>query len=56
MTDLAMDSADLVHHLLVDHAVKGIIVVVALAVLALGMTVIWRRAGHTKDRPDEAGG
>ncbi|MFB6440475.1 hypothetical protein ACFCVY_27495 [Streptomyces sp. NPDC056411] len=50
MTGLAMDSSDLVHHLLRDYAIKGLIVVAAVAVLALGMTVIWRRAGRTGDR------
>ncbi|MFF1919141.1 hypothetical protein ACFVW8_00995 [Streptomyces sp. NPDC058221] len=51
MTAVAAESSDLVHHLLVDSALKAVIVVVALAVLALGMTVIWRKAGRADDRP-----
>ncbi|MEV5878334.1 hypothetical protein AB0L75_29745 [Streptomyces sp. NPDC052101] len=52
MTGLAATSPDLLHHLLVDRAVKVVIVMAALGILALGMTVIWRRAGRPKDRPD----
>ncbi|MEK8143278.1 hypothetical protein NKH18_17495 [Streptomyces sp. M10(2022)] len=51
MPGLAADSDELVHHLLVDSAVKAAIVVVALAVLALGMIVIWRKTGRVDDRP-----
>jgi hypothetical protein len=43
---LALDASDLAHHLLLDYAAKALIVVVALIVLAVGMTVIWRRTGH----------
>ncbi|WP_164492814.1 hypothetical protein [Streptomyces lydicus] len=40
------------HHLLRDLAAKGLIVVVALAVLAVGMTAIWRRTGRGGDGQD----
>ncbi|WP_406505439.1 hypothetical protein [Streptomyces sp. NBC_00212] len=52
MVGLGAESPDLLHHLLLDRAIKVVIVVVALGVLALGMTVIWRRAGRAKKRPD----
>ncbi|MEV6205843.1 hypothetical protein [Kitasatospora sp. NPDC051914] len=55
MTGLAVESSELLHHLLLDRAVKVAIVVVALGVLALGMVVIWRRAGRGKDRDGSAG-
>ncbi|WP_431676528.1 hypothetical protein [Kitasatospora sp. KL5] len=55
MTGLAVESSELLHHLLLDRAVKAAIVVVALGVLALGMAAIWRRAGRGKDRGDSAG-
>ncbi|MFC5723907.1 hypothetical protein ACFP1Z_27450 [Streptomyces gamaensis] len=45
-TVAAADSSSLLHHLLMDYVVKGVIVVVALAVLAIGMVVVWRRAGR----------
>ncbi len=45
-------ASDLAHHLLMDFALKILIVVVALVVLGLGMTVIWRRVGRV-GRPDE---
>ncbi|MFD7976135.1 hypothetical protein [Streptomyces sp. NPDC059071] len=44
----AADSSGLLQHLLLDRALKVVIVVAALGVLALGMTVIWRRAGGRK--------
>ncbi|MFD5408972.1 hypothetical protein ACFV4Q_02360 [Streptomyces nojiriensis] len=50
MTSLGAESSDLLHHLLLDRAIKVVIVVVALGILALGMTVIWRRAGRAKKR------
>ncbi|MFG3115761.1 hypothetical protein ACGF4C_15285 [Streptomyces sp. NPDC048197] len=57
--DLALDAShrylaasDLAHHLLMDFALKILIVVVALVVLGLGMAVIWRRVGRV-GRPDE---
>ncbi|MFI9724073.1 hypothetical protein ACIHFE_31265 [Streptomyces sp. NPDC052396] len=37
------------HHLVVDLAIKAVIVVVALIALATGMAVIWRRAGRRHD-------
>ncbi|WP_185909429.1 hypothetical protein [Streptomyces sp. WAC01280] len=52
MTSLGAESSELLHHLLVDRAIKVVIVVLALSILALGMTVIWRRAGRAKDRLD----
>ncbi|MFE1907425.1 hypothetical protein ACFW96_27685 [Streptomyces gardneri] len=52
MTGLGAESSDLLHHLLMDRAIKAVIVVAALGVLALGMTVIWRRTGRTKNRLD----
>lgn len=52
MSGLAAESSDLLHHLLLDRAIKVVIVVVAVSVLALGMTVIWRRAERAKRRLD----
>ncbi|MGK4579272.1 hypothetical protein [Kitasatospora sp. HPMI-4] len=49
MIRLARESSPLVHHLLVDYAVKGAIVVTALVVLGLGAAVIWWRAGRERD-------
>ncbi|MFE1773839.1 hypothetical protein [Streptomyces sp. NPDC059008] len=49
MNGLAVDASDLAHHLLLDYAAKALIVIVALIVLAAGMTVIWRRAGRGVD-------
>ncbi|MGG7571216.1 hypothetical protein [Streptomyces sirii] len=46
MNGLALDASSLAHHLLMDHVAKFLIVIVALIVLAVGMTVIWRRAGR----------
>ncbi|MFF4508006.1 hypothetical protein [Streptomyces sp. NPDC001401] len=46
MTGLAMESSDVLQHLLLDRAIKVVIVVVALGVLALGMRAIWRRAAR----------
>ncbi|MFE1171955.1 hypothetical protein [Streptomyces sp. NPDC058773] len=39
-------SSGLLHHLLVDHAIKAGIVLVALLVLAVGMALIWKKAGR----------
>ncbi|MFJ7206927.1 hypothetical protein ACIQWR_25765 [Streptomyces sp. NPDC098789] len=52
MTTLAAESSDVLQHLLLDRALKVVIVVVALGVLALGMKVIWRRVGRVKERSD----
>ncbi|MFG2135390.1 hypothetical protein [Streptomyces sp. NPDC048650] len=49
-SNLAMTSADLVPHLLADLAVKAVIVLVAVVLLALGMTLLWRRVGKGGDR------
>ncbi|UZJ29350.1 hypothetical protein [Streptomyces endophytica] len=55
--DLPLEASDrylaasaLAHHLLMDFAIKILIVVVALVVLGLGMTVIWRRVGRPPKR------
>ncbi|WP_199862619.1 hypothetical protein [Streptomyces sp. Root431] len=52
MTSPGAESSELLHHLLVDRAIKVVIVVLALSILVLGMTVIWRRAGRAQDRHD----
>ncbi|MFI5987076.1 hypothetical protein ACIBEA_40205 [Streptomyces sp. NPDC051555] len=52
MTTLAAESSDLLQHLLLDRALKVVIVVVALGILVLGMTVVWRRVGRAKERSD----
>ncbi|WP_030987491.1 hypothetical protein [Streptomyces sp. NRRL S-1813] len=40
------EGAGLLHHLLLDAALKGAVVIVALIVLALGMVLIWKKAGR----------
>ncbi|BCK72645.1 hypothetical protein CP981_05975 [Streptomyces platensis] len=40
------DGGGLLHHLLVDQAIKVALVLVALLVLALGMRLIWKKAGR----------
>ncbi|MFF0431315.1 hypothetical protein ACFYU9_03655 [Streptomyces sp. NPDC004327] len=52
MTALALESSELLHHLLLDRALKVVIVVAALTVLALGLRALWRRAGRTNRPPD----
>ncbi|MFE4683354.1 hypothetical protein ACFRNJ_21375 [Streptomyces sp. NPDC056721] len=52
MSGLGAESSDLLHHLLLDRAIKVVIVAVALGILALGMAVMWRRAGRAKKRLD----
>ncbi|MGW5421252.1 hypothetical protein [Streptomyces sp. NPDC003943] len=47
MITLATESSELLTHLLVDRAIKVVIVVAALTVLALGLRTVWRRAGRT---------
>ncbi|MFJ9854238.1 hypothetical protein [Streptomyces sp. NPDC101150] len=47
---LAMDSSELVSHLLTDLVIKAVIVLAAVTVLALGMVTLWRRAGKGGDR------
>ncbi|MER7212349.1 hypothetical protein [Streptosporangium sp. NPDC000239] len=42
--------SELLDHLLHDFIVKGIIVAVALVVLAVGMVIIWRMAGRSGPR------
>ncbi|WP_018540687.1 MULTISPECIES: hypothetical protein [unclassified Streptomyces] len=46
MIGLAAGSSELIEHLLLDSVLKIVIVVAALGLLALGMTLIWRRAGR----------
>ncbi|MFD7163506.1 hypothetical protein [Streptomyces violascens] len=48
MNAFAAGSDDLAHHLLMDFAVKGVIVAVAAIILVLGMVLIWRRAGRRR--------
>ncbi|MEU9112262.1 hypothetical protein AB0D04_10805 [Streptomyces sp. NPDC048483] len=45
-----MDSSALLSHLMADLAFKAVIVLVAVTVLALGMVLLWRRAGRGGDR------
>ncbi len=52
MISLGAPSSELLHHLLLDRALKAGIVVVALGLLALGMMVTWRRYGRAKKRID----
>ncbi|GHF55188.1 hypothetical protein GCM10010218_40750 [Streptomyces mashuensis] len=52
MIPLASEGDELLHHLLLDYALKGVIVVVAVVVLAIGMVVIWRKAGRPQGRDD----
>ncbi|MFI1160101.1 hypothetical protein [Streptomyces sioyaensis] len=40
--------SDLVAHLVADAAIKGVIVLVALIVLALGMVLLWKRVGRAE--------
>ncbi len=47
-----MGSSELLHHLLVDRAIKIVIVAAALGVVALGMAAIWRWAGRPRGRRD----
>ncbi len=56
MNGLALDASTLAHHLLMDYVAKFLIVIVALIVLAVGMTVIWRRAGRGADDTERRGG
>ncbi|MEV7013786.1 hypothetical protein [Streptosporangium sp. NPDC051022] len=44
------EDSDLAHHLLSDLLVKGVIVIVALLVLAVGMVVVWRTIGREGTR------
>ncbi len=45
MTGLAAD-ASLLEHLILDRLIKIGVVLVALVLLAIGMAIIWRRAGR----------
>ncbi|KOG37592.1 hypothetical protein [Streptomyces decoyicus] len=49
------EGAGLLHHLLVDAALKGAIVIAALIVLALGMVLIWKKAGRCGAPPATGG-
>ncbi|WP_329331385.1 hypothetical protein OIU81_31240 [Streptomyces sp. NBC_01454] len=42
------EGSDLVAHLVADAAIKGVIVLVALIVLALGMVLLWKRVGRAE--------
>ncbi|MEV6564913.1 hypothetical protein [Streptomyces kronopolitis] len=44
------EGSDLVAHLVADAAIKGVIVLVALVVLALGMVLLWKKVGRTGPR------
>jgi hypothetical protein len=44
------EGSKLLDHLLADFLIKGIIVVIALLVLALGMVVIWKKIGKDNTR------
>ncbi|MFD9819209.1 hypothetical protein [Streptomyces violascens] len=48
MNSFAAGSDDLARHLLMDFAVKGVIVVVAAIILVLGMVLIRRRVGRRR--------
>ncbi|WP_435604764.1 hypothetical protein [Streptomyces sp. bgisy130] len=50
---LARGGDGLFHHLLVDQALKVAIVLGALLVLALGMALIWKKAGRAGPRRDD---
>ncbi|MFD9267267.1 hypothetical protein ACFWB1_01540 [Streptomyces goshikiensis] len=52
MTGPTAMSSDLIGHLLLHRAIEVSIVIVALAVLALGMRVVWRKAGCTRNPED----
>ncbi|MFE7612511.1 hypothetical protein [Streptomyces celluloflavus] len=52
MIGLGAESSELLHHLLLDRAIKVVIVAVALGILAFGMAALWRRAGRAKKRLD----
>lgn len=45
----AGDGTQILHHLLTDFLLKGLIVAIALIVLAVGMVIIWRLAGRPRD-------
>ncbi|GAA3524053.1 hypothetical protein GCM10022222_02980 [Amycolatopsis ultiminotia] len=45
MTALA-DGHELLHHLLADLLVKGLIVLAAVLVLVVGAVLIWKKAGR----------
>ncbi len=40
-----LDGSELVHHLLTDLLIKAAIVLGAVAILIVGMVVLWRRLG-----------
>lgn len=48
---LADDGAEILEHILLDRLVKIAIVLVALALLGIGMTVIWRVTGRDRRPP-----
>ncbi|MCC2276809.1 MULTISPECIES: hypothetical protein [Streptomyces] len=50
MTSAAMESTTLVRELILDHIIKGMIVLVATVVLTLGIAVVWRTVGRSRRR------
>ncbi|ACZ86084.1 hypothetical protein [Streptosporangium roseum] len=44
------EGSELLDHLMSDFLIKGVIVVIALLVLALGMVVIWKMIGKDGTR------
>ncbi|MBB4684252.1 hypothetical protein [Amycolatopsis jiangsuensis] len=45
MTRLA-EGEEILHHLLADLLIKGLIVVAAVVVLVLGVVLIWKKVGR----------
>ena len=46
MTAVLADGHEILHELLMDLLIKGLIVLAAVVLLVLGAVVIWRRAGR----------
>ncbi|TMR89096.1 hypothetical protein [Nonomuraea basaltis] len=44
------EGSELLDHLLFDFLIKGVIVVIALLILALGMRAIWKKIGKGDTR------
>lgn len=43
------DGDQLLHHLLMDYAIKVVIVVAALILLVTGMIVLWKKVGRSPE-------